>query len=126
MNKGTLGFPQLYRDESLHGFPKKKVSGESFLGFPSGSEDYDLKAFISTSNTVKAIYLAGNDPKITIDWGDGIIYTVVPPTEGITYSHTYAQTGTFNVFSSRTNIESFLCMMKKPFDSRKVHPFGRY
>ena len=50
MNKGMFGFPERNGDDMFHGFPKKKVSGESFFGFPSGSEDYDFKCDANTSN----------------------------------------------------------------------------
>lgn len=95
MNKGIFGFPKLFRDESFHSFPKKKVSGESFFGFPSGREDYDFKLYVPTSNTTRAITLGGYGT-ITIDWGDGssqLINLGAP----ISFTHTYSQVGNYNV-----------------------------
>lgn len=95
MNKGIFGFPERFRDESFHGFPKKKVSGESFFGFPSGSEDYDFKIRVTVANTTRAIVLGGFGPVI-INWGDGLSQQVFLGGAS-TYSHTYPQIGDYLV-----------------------------
>ena len=108
MNKGTFGFPQIFRDESFHGFPKKKVSGESFFGFPSGRDDFDIKYYNSSTNQTRSIALAGSGT-IVIDWGDGS--TQLVSLGGLSaYNHNYTQSGYYNVLilGDTLNITQFV------------------
>ena len=110
MNKGTFGFPQINKDESFHGFPKRKGSGESFYGFPQNTEIFDFKFLITTPNTTRTIWLStieDNTPMI-LDWGDGgTSNVVIRKNAGYTggdaigyswssFTHTYQQVGTYN------------------------------
>lgn len=92
MNKGLFGFPASLNVDSFGGFPKKRVSNESFYTIPSLIDNYDFKAIISTAGTSKSFQMTGTGT-IIIDWGDGYSESITNP--GRSYSHTYQQPGTY-------------------------------
>ena len=94
MNFGLYGFPYRERGELMYGFPRQNRSFQSFFGFPSGSETYDLKVDANTNNYTLSFTIRGvSGGRIVIGRGDGNSTTHIFSGSDQTISWIYAQQG---------------------------------